>query len=127
MHYCPVCLNCALSLASHGVINISINGKQMDTGKFLYNLSKESRETIREGLKVKIEEFFKWYSSFQNIEPIKKVRLYSSDFYCENKCKIPLSKKLSIADVLLSRKELFVILQELGTKYKMTLQLDENL
>ena len=41
--YCPKCYNNSLSMASRGVVDIIINGKQMDAGRFLYNINKESK------------------------------------------------------------------------------------
>ena len=42
--YCPKCFNDSLSLCGHGVVNIIINGKQMDAGRFLYNLERQNAQ-----------------------------------------------------------------------------------
>ncbi len=86
--YCPKCFGHNLQACSTGVINLVINGKQMDAGRFLYYTNKQSQKEIEEQFVRKLEEFFKWYSSFENQEPIKNVQIISSDFMCDNGCSI---------------------------------------
>ncbi len=121
--YCPKCLNNTLFLASHGVVNIIINDKQMDTGRFLYNTDRESREEIIENLTSKVIDFFKWYSTFRNQDPIKVVQICSSDFLCEDKCAIDLRIKFSVIDILIPKSTINNILHELSQKYNMKIEL----
>ena len=122
--YCPVCLNNSLKISSRGVVHLRINGKQMDTGRFLYNIDRESKEVLLQNFRDKIEEFFRWYSSFQNIKPIQTIDICSSDYICENGCIIPVNKKCSVIDVLLSKKIVKEIFEEFGEKYRIEIELE---
>ena len=64
--YCPQCFSNSLRLNSRGVVKLTINGKQMDTGRFLFNLDTEAMEEIQEKLRDKIEEFFKYRDGDNN-------------------------------------------------------------
>ncbi|HLE10005.1 MAG: hypothetical protein A2504_00855 [Bdellovibrionales bacterium RIFOXYD12_FULL_39_22] len=121
--YCPKCLNNTLALASHGIVNITINGKQMDTGRFLYNADKESKQEIIDNLTDKLIDFFKWYSTFKNQDPIKFVQISSSDFVCEDKCAIDLRTKFSVIDILIPKSTVNKILHDLGQQYNMKIEL----
>lgn len=121
--YCPVCFNSGLSLNSRGLIKLSFNGKQKDTSRILYNVQKESNDVIKKNLKDKIEEFFKWYSTMQNKDPIKEIEIYTIDFVCTNKCNIPLSAHISVIGTLLTQKEVIAYATELGTKYNIPVAL----
>lgn len=121
--YCPVCFADTLYMKPRGVITTIINGKQMNTGRFLFNDIKDSHTEMLGKLKAKVEEFFKWYSSFQNKDPITKFGLYSSDFSCKKECKIPINTRISIIGILFTPDEVNKILLELGTKYKMKIEL----
>lgn len=121
--YCPKCFNNTLKLSSKGVVNVVINGKQMDTGRFLFNLNNRKTDQITKDLEAKIEEFFKWYSGFQNREAIKSIELSSGDFFCESGCHLGLNQKFSVVDVLIPQKLLMTKLKTLGEKYQMAIQL----
>ena len=121
--YCPKCFNNTLKLSSKGVVNVVINGKQMDTGRFLFNLSNRKKDQITKDLEEKLEEFFEWYSSFQNREAINSIELSSGDFFCEEGCRLGLNSKFSVVDVLIPRKLLVTKLKALGEKYQMSIQL----
>ncbi len=123
--HCPKCFNDCMKMSSRGVVHIIINGMQMDTGRFLFNLSKESEEEVRENFKAKLEEFFKWYSNFQNKDPIKVMELLSSDFACEEKCKLDLGMRFSVLGILIPYEEAEEVVKELAQKYKMTIQLSD--
>lgn len=125
--YCPKCLNNTMSLASRGVVNISVNGMQRDTGRFLFNTSKESKEEIAKNFEKKLEEFFAWYSEFKNPEPIKYVQLTSSDYVCESGCHIALTTKMSVVNILVPASRLNTILNNLGKKYNMKIELEEKI
>ncbi len=119
--YCPKCLNNTLDIKSRGVVQVIVNSKQMDTGRFLYNLSDD--EDVAESMEEKLEDFFKWYSNFQNKDPIEVVELLTTDFACENKCPIDLSLKFTIVDVLISRERLEKCIKGLAVTYDMALEL----
>ncbi len=121
--YCPTCFSDTLKLSSRGVVKLSFNGKSKDTSLFLYNLQKESSDEIKRSIQDKIEEFFKWYSSFQSKDPIKNIELYSSDYTCTNNCKIPLNTRITVTGLLISTKELQKMCQDLGQKYQVPVQL----
>jgi len=118
LNYCPVCLSNSLALSSKGVIQIFINKKKMDTGQILFNLSTSSRLEVVKDIKKKLGEYFKWYSNFQNKDPVISIRLISSDFSCDNRCIIPVSYKFSIVEVIISDQELLTCLEGLGEKYQ---------
>lgn len=124
--YCPKCLNNTLRLSSRGVINLIINGKQMDAGRFLYNIQTMDKRELLSELTGKIEEFFKWYSGFRNQSAIEIVELITSDVQCEEGCSLPLNQRISIVDLLISDKELRSILGRMGEKYNMTIELKNN-
>lgn len=124
--YCPKCLNSSLYLCDHGVINLIINKKQMDAGRFLYNLNDQSKDELVEELSQKIEEFFKWYSNFKNKEDIEVVQLVTTDVFCENKCSIGLSSKVSVIDLLIPKSVLLEVLEELGKKYNMNIKIEAD-
>lgn len=119
--YCPKCLNNSLHINSRGVMNIIINGKQMDAGRFLYNFDKD-KATFLKDLNTKLEEFFKWYSNFTNTSPITKIEICSSDVVCDNKCAIPISNKFSVIDSVISARELKGMLDKLGQKYNLEIE-----
>ena len=123
--YCPKCFNDSLSLKPRGVIHLIINGKQMDAGRFLFNLEENDKEQLVEDLKKKINEFFAWYSNFQNKSDIEVVQILTEDMLCEHHCAIPLSTKYSIVDIIIPKKTVLKILKEIGEKYGMVISLEE--
>ena len=120
--YCPKCMNNSLHVNSRGVMNILVNGKQMDAGRFLYNID-SGEEKFYKDLKDELEEFFKWYSNFQNVESITKIEIATSDVTCDSKCKLPLNNKFSVIDAIIPSATLKVILSELGEKYGLNIEL----
>lgn len=124
--HCPKCFNDSLRMASRGIVHITVNGMQKDNGRFLYNCEKQTTEEIGESFKAKLEEFFKWYSTFQNKDPIKVVQIVSSDFSCEEKCKLNITQKFSILDILIPYEQTEKIIKELGKIYNMEIQLNAD-
>ena len=120
--YCPSCFNNTLTLSKNGVVHIIINGKKMDTGRFLYSLERGREEALYKDLRLKVGEFFEWYSNFQNREPIKKVELVSYDMNCENGCRFNPGQNFSIIDVLIPKAKIATILKELGKKYALEIE-----
>lgn len=124
--YCPKCFNDSLRICSKGVINIVINGKQMDAGRFLFNLETEEKlKQFKPSLKEKLREFFTWYSNFQNKDPITFVTIDTSDMQCEEGCVIPAKNRFSIIDLLITRSELIGLLEEEGKRYNIEIKLQE--
>lgn len=123
MLYCPKCLNNSLHYNPKGVINIIINGKQMDAGRFIYNLDPTELDKMIFDFKKKSEEFFKWYSNFQNKEAIARVELLTLDVKCDNKCVIPTNLKFSAVDTLIPSSVIKSTFQELGEKFKLEIEL----
>lgn len=124
--YCPKCYNNTLCLCSQGVVNVILNEKQMDTGRFVFNLKKHSKEDIYNSFSLKLEEFFSWYSTFQNKDPINYVKFQSSDFVCEDGCKLQMSLGFSVIDILVPRKLVLKKLVEFGEKYKIKVELKQD-
>lgn len=121
MLYCPVCLNKSLTVQGKGVVEITINGKHMDAGRFYY-LADKPDQNKRE-LKEKIEEFFKWYSNFRNIDPIRTVQLVTSSAICDNNCIFKPNSRFSVVGILFSIKEVQEIIKSLGMKYQMKIEI----
>lgn len=121
--YCPKCLNSSLYLKERGVIELLINGKQMDSGRFLFNIEKSSRTEIYKELYKKMEDFFKWYIDFKNRVPIETVELCSADFKCESCGFIPnIKQRQSIIDILVPKKIIEDHIKELSVIYKVELK-----
>ena len=124
--YCPKCLNNTLAINSRGVVHLMINGKKMDSGRFLFNFSEMTNKEFLETFTEKIENFFKWYSNFQNQEPIAVVELFTSDFTCEEGCPIPIEHYVSVIDLLIKKDTLNQLLSSSAKKYNMTIELKEE-
>ena len=125
--YCPICFNDTLVLKKSGVVDLMINGKQMDAGRFLFNTEQNRPEIVVRDFTRKVEDFFKWYSTFQNQKPITELFIASSDFNCHQGCKIPILNKFDIVDILISRKEITAIISKMAKKYDLKIELKENL
>lgn len=122
--YCPKCLNYSLQINDKGIANIIINGKRMDRGLIYFKFTDEfEQRESKEKIKEKIVEFFAWYSKFQNILPITRVELTTSDFNCSKKCVIPPNLQLSIIDIIISKNELQLFLDDIAPKYGLKIEL----
>lgn len=125
--YCPKCFNDSLRICSKGVINIVINGKQMDAGRILFNLENEEKlRQFKPSLKTKIKEFFNWYSNFQNKDPVTVISIDTSDMQCEEGCVIAAKNRFSIIDVLITKSELIELLQNEGQRHNIEIKLAEE-
>lgn len=122
--YCPSCFNDSLFIKPKGVIEVKINGKQMDTGRFLFNLSDSKKQEVVIDLFKKLNDFFKWYSSFKNADPIKKIELVTSDFRCDGGCIVSLDKTFSIVGVLIPEEILKEKVTQLCQHYKLSIEFD---
>lgn len=103
-----------------------INGKQRDAGRFLFNHDSSHDDEMLDDFTKKLDDFFEWYSSFQNREPIKSVQLCSSDWICSNDCKFLVTNKFSVIDILISFKSMKNLLVECGTKYGIEIDLQDS-
>lgn len=113
-----------MALAPTGVIHIVINNKQMDTGRFLFNLNKDTKAEVSKKLHQKLEEFFKWYCGFQNKEAISRLSIYSSDFVCTQGCNIPINSAISVVGQLFPTREVQKEIENLGQKYGLQIEID---
>lgn len=120
--FCPKCLSNSLHLKEKGVMNILINGRQKDTGRFLYNL--ENRDDIYQNISEKIQDHFKWIASFGNKKPIKSVHITTSDAKCDNGCAIPLAQKFPLTDHVITTKDLKELIFRYAKEFELELELD---
>jgi hypothetical protein len=122
--YCPSCFSDTMQIKSSGIVYVSINKKKLDSGQFVFNSSSGREDEIEEALRSEVERFFKWYSNFQNKDPISTYRFESSDFVCSNGCGVPLNMRFSVVDQLFSEETVEDVLHELGKKYGMKVELE---
>ncbi len=118
MMYCPECLNETLKIMDSGVVYLSANGKQMDAGKFLYNLRTDGDKELAKKLHEKAENFFKWYSTFNNKTDITEFLLTTTNIMCLKDCVLKNGTKVSVINEMFSQEHIEALLQELGKKYK---------
>ena len=120
--YCPVCFAESLNLTSTGVIHLSINGKHMDTSRFLYNLKSQSKKELLASLRDELDKLFKWYASFHNKHPVIEIFLTTSNAVCNKNCRVPAGSQFSVIDIIFTRDEVKAITNELMAKYKIMAQ-----
>lgn len=106
-----------------GVVDIYINGKKRDNGRFLYNMDPAYEEEVFEDFKKKSEEFFKWYGDFKNKETIEYVELLTVDVKCDNSCRFSPMERFSAVDTVISRETILEVFEELGQKYGLEVEL----
>lgn len=122
MMYCPKCLNNTLYIKESGVIEILINEKKMDSGRFLFS-SSSSKDDLYTDAKKKLEEFVKWLGNFSNLEPLKKVKFITGDVKCETGCVSAFSKS-NVVGQILNKAQVNQILEDVSEKYNMDLVLE---
>jgi hypothetical protein len=122
MNYCQHCLNPSLSMSKKGIAHITINHKQLDNGRFLFDLNKEDNSEVVANFEKKINEFFQWYSRFNNIVPITSFELTTNNFFCSNGCPM-LPHQYSIVDILIPYSKIEAVLEKYATQYNMFLKL----
>lgn len=120
--FCPKCLSNSLHLKEKGVIHILVNGRQKDTGRFLFNL--ERRPEITQNISNKILEHFKWIANFQNTKPVEHVNIITADAKCDNGCALPLAQKFSLLDHLVSTREVKNMVQIHAKECGLDVELD---
>lgn len=121
--YCPICFNDTLKIASSGVVKVTFDGKSKSTSQFYYNLSQDSTQELLKKIEVVIDEYFSWYTTFQNKDPIKYVDMTSCDFLCSTGCRLNITHKLNIIGLIVTKKELLQLLKEQAEKYQLQLDL----
>jgi hypothetical protein len=105
-------------MASSGVVKVTFNRKARNTSQFYYNMSTEKPEDIKKKFRDVVEDYFNWYSDFQNKDVITEFELYSSDFLCISGCKIPMNQKLTVVDILMKKDVITDIIKEVAEKYQ---------
>lgn len=123
--YCPVCFNDTLKITSSGVIKFSFNGKSKSTSQMYYNLSQDRDFEIIEKLQKVIDDYFSYYSNFQNKDTIISVEAYSSDFKCTNKCIIGINQRVNVIDLVFSKQELIDALNKSSKKYSINIDINK--
>lgn len=106
-----------MKIRSNGVVKLAFNGKARNTSLFTYNLQKESHDQLLEKIREKIVDFFSFYADFNNKDPIKNFEAYSSDFICQDGCRIEMNSKLSVIGVIYSKPEIIKMLQEEAQRF----------
>ncbi|HLW56984.1 MAG TPA: hypothetical protein VKY27_06335 [Bacteriovoracaceae bacterium] len=122
--YCPLCFQNTMKIRSNGVVKLAFNGKSRNTSLFTYNLQKESHEQLLEKLREKVVDFFSFYSEFNNKDPIKNFEAYSSDFICQEGCKIDINSKLTVVGVIYSKEEVLKLLKEEAQRFGLIVSLE---
>lgn len=123
--YCPICYNNSIVVADKGVINVIINNRQMDAGRFLFNNKRDSRDELIKQFSQKVEEYFQWYASFRNAQNITKIILSSNSLICARNCKIPPSMKYDVTTLIFTPAEINTVLTQLAKKYNITVNLED--
>ena len=113
-------LNNSLHLCAKGVVDISINNKRRDSGRFIFNMNPSEKQAMLEDFALKCEEFFQWYSNFQNKDPKHNP---TSDVKCENGCKFSAMEKFSAIGTVIDARTIKTVVDELGEKYSLKIEL----
>lgn len=100
---------------------MTFNGKYKATSQFFFNLKEDGELKVADKLRKTIEEYFEYYSQFQNITPIKEVEAYSIDFKCSNRCAIKVSNKMTVINLIFSLKTLQIELESAAKKFQIEL------
>ena len=115
--YCPECFNTSLILKNSGKVYLYFDGKKKESSVFLYNIEKDSPEEVLQRLEEKLEDFFKWYGSFDNKLTISKVEAISPDFVCEEGCSLSSGFQPSVVGVLFDEGAFAELVEETSSKY----------
>lgn len=122
--YCPKCLESCFYLRESGVVDLLINGKQMDSGRFLFNIKKHEQKVVIEQMHNKMQDFFLWYKDFNHRAPITQIELCSADFKCEACGFVPtIKQRQSVLGLLIPPKKMLESVQELAKKHNIELKL----
>lgn len=121
--YCPKCFNQTLFIKQKGVVDIYINGKKRDNGRFLFNMDPSYYDDVVRDFQDKCDDFFKWYSSFNNRDAIQYVELHTVDVKCESGCAFSPMEKFSAVDAVISSSVIKKVIEQLAQKYSMQVEL----
>ena len=121
--YCPKCFNQTLFIKQKGVVDIYINGKRRDNGRFLFNMDPAYHEEVIADFTNKCDDFFKWYAGFNNQDSIQYVELHTVDVKCDSGCAFSPMERFSAVDSVISGTEIKKIIQKLAEKYSMQVEL----
>jgi hypothetical protein len=121
--YCPVCFNDTLKVASSGVVKVTFNGKAKSTSQFYYNIKQEKPVEIYKKFRGVVEDYFSWYTTFQNKDLIKEIELTSSDFVCSKGCKLNISHRLNVIDLIIPKDILREIAEGTAERYQIPIKL----
>lgn len=124
--YCPICFNDTLKAASSGVIKLTFDGKSKSTSQFYYNTKQETVEDIYKKLTGVVAEYFIWYATFNNKDPIRDIEAFSSDFICSTGCKLTINHRLNVYEILLDKKDVLNIVTQQAQKYNIPLNLSSK-
>ena len=103
---------------------MTFDGKAKTTSQFFYDLKKETVEETLKKLEAAVDEYFSWYSTFQNQDPVRQVSLRTSDFICQNRCSLGGQIQLSVVDLVVPKRQLVEILQTTADKRGIRLKLE---
>jgi hypothetical protein len=121
--YCPKCFNQTLFIKQKGVVDIYINGKKRDSGRFLFNMDPSYTEQNVQDFRHKCDDFFKWYSGFNNKDSIQYVELHTVDVKCESGCAFSPMERFSAVDSVISSNQIKQVIEQLAQKYSMQVEL----
>lgn len=124
--YCPKCLNDTLKVASSGVVKLTFNGKSKSTSQFFYNLSQDTEQEILEKLENVLEDYFKYYSNFQNQSLIDSIEATSIDFKCSQGCILTVSHKVNVISLIFTMDNLKALATKQALKYNVPLKLKDT-
>lgn len=113
-----------MKIRSNGVIKLAFNGKSRNTSLFTYNLQKEGHDQLLAKLREKIIDFFSFYADFNHKDAIKTFEAYSSDFICQDGCKIGMNTRVSVIGSVFTKTEVFRVLQEEADKFGLVIASD---
>jgi hypothetical protein len=121
--YCPICFNDTLKVASSGVVKVTFNGKAKATSQFFYNLKQDKPQELLKKVRAVISEYFEWYATFQNKDPLNKIEMTSCDFLCSTGCKLNVTHRLNIIDLIISKQDIIDMLETEATRFNIPLKL----
>ncbi len=116
-------MNNSLRINPKGVVDIAINGKKRDSGRFIFYRAESERAAMLADFQLKCKEFFQWYSNFQNKDPIHRLELTTSDVRCENGCKFTAMERFSAIGTVIDTKTIKEVVDKLGEEYNLKVEL----
>lgn len=102
--YCPKCYNMSLEIKNSGKVSLLFDGKKKESSAFLFNLKSDTEEDINNHLLRCLNDYFKWYGSFNHKNPISMVEAISGDFKCVDGCPSDPNFKPSVVGIIINPK-----------------------